>query len=147
MFDTASPEVSPEGTFSYPAQGGPFPAVVLVAGTGAHNRDGNISLHKTLLVLADHLTRQGFAVLRYDKRGVGLTGGAAYPASTTEDYAADALAAVRFLKMQPQVNSQQVGVLGHSEGGLIAAMLAAQAPAEVSFIVMLAAPGQKGGGN
>ncbi len=144
VFDTASPEVSPVGTFSYPAQGGPFPAVVLVAGTGAHNRDGNISLHKTLLVLADHLTRQGFAVLRYDKRGVGLTGGAAHPASTTEDYAADALAAVRFLKMQPQVNSQQVGVLGHSEGGLIAAMLAAQAPTEVSFIVMLAAPGLKG---
>ncbi|MCT6699805.1 alpha/beta hydrolase family protein [Rheinheimera sp. 4Y26] len=144
VFDTANPEVSPVGTFSYPSQGGPFPAVVLVAGTGAHNRDGNVSLHKTLLVLADHLTRQGFAVLRYDKRGVGLTGGAAHPASTTEDYAADALGAVRFLKMQPQVKSDQIGVLGHSEGGLIAAMAAAQAPAEVNFIVLLAAPGLKG---
>lgn len=144
VFDTPNPEVSPVGTLTYPAHGGPFPAVVLVAGTGAHDRDSNISLHKSMLVLADHLTRQGFAVLRYDKRGVGLTGGAAHPNSTTDDYAADALAALRFLKIQPQVNAAQVGLAGHSEGGIIAAMVAAQAPSEVAYIAMLAAPGLPG---
>lgn len=144
IFDTTHPEVSPVGTLTYPEQGGPFPAVVLVAGTGAHQRDGNISLHKSMLVLADHLTRQGFAVLRYDKRGVGLTGGAAHPLSTTEDYAADALAALRFLKIQPQVNARKVGIVGHSEGGIIAAMVAAQAPGEVAFVTLLATPGLPG---
>jgi len=144
VFDTPNPEVSPVGTLTYPAHGGPFPAVVLVAGTGAHDRDSNISLHKSMLVLADHLTRQGFAVLRYDKRGVGLTGGAAHPNSTTDDYAADALAALRFLKIQPQVNPAKVGLAGHSEGGIIAAMVAAQAPSEVAYIAMLVAPGLPG---
>lgn len=144
VFDTPNPEVSPVGTLTYPVHGGPFPAVVLVAGTGAHDRDSNISLHKSMLVLADHLTQQGFAVLRYDKRGVGLTGGAAHPNSTTDDYAADALAALRFLKIQPQVNATKVGLVGHSEGGVIAAMVAAQAPSEVAYIAMLVAPGLPG---
>jgi pimeloyl-ACP methyl ester carboxylesterase len=117
---------------------------VLVAGTGAHTRDAGMSLHKTLLVLADRLTRRGFAVLRYDKRGVGLTGGEPHPGSTTDDYAADALAAVRFLKMQPNIRAGQIGIVGHSEGGIIAAMAAAEAPEDVSFIVMLAGPGLLG---
>jgi len=97
VFDALQRGVSPVGTLTYPATGGPFPAIVLVAGSGAHTRDGGMSLQRTLAVLADHLSRQGYAVLRYDKRGVGLTGGAAHPGSTTDDYAADALAAVRFL--------------------------------------------------
>lgn len=75
VFDTADPAVSPVGTLSYPSGDGLFPALVLIAGSGPHDRDGNVSLHKTQAVLADQLTRQGFAVLRYDKRGVGLTGG------------------------------------------------------------------------
>lgn len=144
VFDTPDPDVAPVGTLTYPKSGGPFPAVVLVAGTGAHDRDAGMALHKTLLVLADHLTRQGFAVLRYDKRGVGLTGGQMHPLSTTDDYTADALAAVRFLKMQPNVNPAQVGIMGHSEGGIIAAMAAAQAPQDVRFIVMLAGTGLPG---
>lgn len=144
VFDTPDPEVSPVGTLSHPSTGGPFPGVVLVAGTGPHNRDGGMSLHKTLAVLADHLTRQGFAVLRYDKRGVGLTGGKRHPDSTTDDYAADALAAVRFLKIQPNVRASRVGIVGHSEGGIIAAMVAAQAPAELGFIVMLGGTGLPG---
>ncbi|BDT57091.1 hypothetical protein MasN3_05850 [Massilia varians] len=144
VFDTPDPEVSPVGTLSYPSAGGPFPGVVLVAGTGPHDRDGGMSLHKTLAVLADHLTRQGFAVLRYDKPGVGLTGGKRHPDSTTDDYAADALAAVRFLKIQPNVRASRVGIVGHSEGGIIAAMVAAQAPAELGFIVMLGGTGLPG---
>jgi len=144
VFHTPDPGVSPVGTLTYPASGGSFPAVVLVAGTGPHDRDAGMSLHKTMLVLADHLTRQGFAVLRYDKRGVGLTGGARHPGSTTDDYAADALAAVRFLQMQPNIDARRVGIVGHSEGGIIAAMAAAEAPQAVSFIVMLAGTGLPG---
>lgn len=144
VFDTPDPGVSPVGTLSYPSTGGPFPGVVLVAGTGAHDRDAGMSLHKTLAVLADHLTRQGFAVLRYDKRGVGLTGGKRHPDSTTDDYAADALAAVRFLQIQPNVRASRIGIVGHSEGGIIASMVAAQSPAELSFIVMLGGTGLPG---
>nr|WP_315472984.1 alpha/beta fold hydrolase [uncultured Undibacterium sp.] len=144
VFDTPDPAVSPIGTLSYPKTGGPFPAVVLVAGSGPHNRDAGMSLHKTLLVLADHLTRQGFAVLRYDKRGVGLTGGNLHPNSTTDDYTADAIAAVRFLKLQANIDLTKVGIVGHSEGGIIAAMAAAEAPNDVSFIAMLAGTGLPG---
>lgn len=144
VFDTPDPKVSPVGTLSYPRSGGPFPGVVLVAGTGAHSRNAGMSLHQTLTVLADHLTRQGFAVLRYDKRGVGLTGGKPHPGSTTDDYAADALAAVRFLAIQPNIRPAQIGIAGHSEGGIIAAMVAADAPAEVRFIVMLGGTGLPG---
>lgn len=144
VFDTPNPEVSPVGTLTYPASAGSFPAVVLIAGTGAHNRDAGVSLHKSLLVLADHLTRQGFAVLRYDKRGVGLTGGELHPASTTDDYASDVLAAVHFLQQQPNIDPARIGLIGHSEGGIIAPMVAAQAPNEVRFIVMLAGSGLPG---
>ena len=144
VFETPDPSVAPVGTLTYPSSGGPFPAIVLLAGTGPHTRDGGMSLHKTVAVLADHLTRQGFAVLRYDKRGVGLTGGAAHPGSTTDDYAADALAAVHFLQRQPNVDARRVGIVGHSEGGIIAAMVAAKAPADVAFIVMLGGTGLRG---
>ena len=144
IFRTPDPGVSPVGTLTYPASGTNFPAVVLVAGTGAHTRDAGMSLHKTLLVLADHLTRQGFAVLRYDKRGVGLTGGAPHPGPTTDDYAADALAAARYLKQQPNIDASKVGIVGHSEGGIIAAMLAADAPTDIAFTVMLLGTGVPG---
>lgn len=144
VFDSTEPGVSPVGTLTFPASGGPFPAIVLLAGSGAHTRDAGMSLHRTLAVLADHLTRQGFAVLRYDKRGVGLTGGAAHPDSTTDQYAADALAAVRYLRAQPNVDPGRVGVVGHSEGAIIAAMVAADAPDDVAFVVMLAGTGMPG---
>lgn len=144
VFDTPNPQVSPVGTLTYPKGGGSFPGVVLIAGTGAHTRDAGMSLHKTLLVLADHLTRQGFAVLRYDKRGVGLTGGEAHPGSTTDDYAADVLAAVRFMKLQTNVAPSKIGLVGHSEGGIIAAMVAAEAPSEIKFVVMLGGTGLPG---
>ena len=94
--------------------------------------------------MADYFTRQGFAVLRYDKRGVGLTGGRLHPQSTTDEYTADAIAAVRFLKLQANIDSTRIGIVGHSEGGIIAAMAAAEAPKDVSFIVMLAGTGLPG---
>ena len=144
IFETADPKVSPVGTLSYPKSGGPFPAVLLLAGSGGHDRDAGMSLHKTLLVLADHLTRQGFAVLRYDKRGVGLSGGQLHPLSTIDDYAADAHAAIRFLKQQPNIDPARIGIVGHSEGGIVAPMVAAGAPNDVRFIVMLAGTGLPG---
>jgi uncharacterized protein len=144
VFNTPDQAVAPVGTLTYPKSGSNFPAVVLVAGSGPHNRNSGMSLHNTLQVLADHLTRQGFAVLRYDKRGVGLTGGDIHPGSTTDQYAADALAAVRFLKTLPNIDPNRIGVVGHSEGGIIAAMVAAEAPQDVSFIVMLAGTGLPG---
>jgi uncharacterized protein len=143
VFDNAAAPISIVGTISYPKQGGPFPGVVLVAGSGAHTRDELVSLHKIFLVLADHLTRKGIAVLRYDKRGVGMSGGLADPNSTTDDYASDAGAAVRFMRFQPEIDPAKVGIIGHSEGGIIAPMVAAGDP-EVAFIVLLAGTGLPG---
>lgn len=143
VFDNPDAGISLVGTLTLPRKGGPFPAVVLVAGTGAHTRDEVVSLHKILLVLADSLTRKGMAVLRYDKRGVGQSGGKADPLSTTDDYASDARAAVRFLRIQPEIDPARVGIIGHSEGGIIAPMVAAGNP-EVAWIVLLAGTGLPG---
>jgi pimeloyl-ACP methyl ester carboxylesterase len=143
VFDNPEAGLSFVGTLSYPQKGGPFPAVVLVAGSGAHTRDEMVSLHKIFLVLADSLTRRGLAVLRYDKRGVGMSGGKADPQSTTDDYASDARAAVRFLRLQPGIDPARVGIIGHSEGGIIAPMVAADNP-EVAFIVLMAGTGLSG---
>jgi len=143
VFINAEAGISLVGTLSYPKHGGPFPGVVLVAGSGAHTRDELVSLHKIFLVLADHLTRNGIAVLRYDKRGVGMSGGLADPMSTTDDYASDARAAVRFLRIQPEIDPAKAGIIGHSEGGIIAPMVAAGDP-EVAFIVLLAGTGLPG---
>ncbi|MGA8538808.1 MAG: alpha/beta fold hydrolase, partial [Terriglobales bacterium] len=126
------------GTLSLPNGEGPFPAVVLVSGTGHNTRDEEVWGHKIFLVLADALSRKGFAVLRYDKRGVGGSSGD-YDAATTADFASDAEAAVAWLKSQGQIESNRVGVLGHSEGGIIAPAVAA-ADKSVAFVVMIAGP-------
>ncbi|MDC8773533.1 alpha/beta hydrolase family protein [Roseateles albus] len=144
VFNTKSPQVSPVGTLTIPRGKGPFAAVVLLAGSGAHTRDAGMSLHKTLWVLADHLTRMGIVVLRYDKRGVGLTGGQAHPHSTINDYADDALGAVRFLAQQRSVDPTKIGLIGHSEGGTVAALVAGTAPTEVRFVAMMAGMGLSG---
>jgi fermentation-respiration switch protein FrsA (DUF1100 family) len=141
-FENDAAKVTLAGTLTVPQGKGPFPAVVLVQGSGFINRDGDVSGHKTLLVLADHLSRQGIAVLRYDKRGVGKSTGKLREA-TMPDLAADAEAAVRFLRSRPEVAPRHIGVVGHSEGGLIAPLIAARDP-KLGFIVMLAAPGLRG---
>jgi uncharacterized protein len=130
------------GTLIRPDGKGPFPAVVLISGSGAQNRDEEIFGHKPFLVLADHLTRHGIAVLRYDDRGVGKSTGS-LASATSEDLAGDAWAAWQALSARPEVDAKRVGLLGHSEGGLIAPMLAAVHP-EVAFVVMLAGPGVTG---
>ena len=143
VFDNPEAGISLVGTLSLPQKGGPFPAAVLVAGSGAHTRDEMVSLHKIFLVLADSLVRKGIAVLRYDKRGVGMSGGKPDPQSTTDDYASDARAALRFLRIQPEVDPDRVGIIGHSEGGIIAPMVAADNP-EVAWIVLMAGTGLPG---
>jgi len=143
VFDNDDAGISFVGTLSYPSKGGPFGAAVLIHGSGAHTRDEMVSLHKIFLVLADHLTRQGIAVLRYDKRGVGLSGGKPDPQSTSDDYASDVRAAVCFLKIQPNIDPSKIGLIGHSEGGFIAPMVAADS-ADVAFIVLLAGTGLPG---
>jgi pimeloyl-ACP methyl ester carboxylesterase len=112
--------------------------VVLISGTGHNTRDEDVSGHKVFLVLADALNRNGFAVLRYDKRGVGGSSGN-YDTATTADFASDAAAAVAWLATQPQIDASRVGVLGHSEGGIIAPAVAA-ADKRVAFVVMIAGP-------
>ncbi|HET6931833.1 MAG TPA: alpha/beta fold hydrolase [Candidatus Acidoferrum sp.] len=126
------------GTLSLPNSKGPFPAVVLVSGTGHNTRDEDVWGHKVFLVLADALNREGFAVLRYDKRGVGGSSGD-YDAATTADFASDAGAAVAWLKNQAEIDASRVGVLGHSEGSIIAPAVAA-ADKSVAFVVMIAGP-------
>jgi pimeloyl-ACP methyl ester carboxylesterase len=126
------------GTLSLPTGDGPFPAVVLISGTGHNTRDEDVWGHKVFLVLADTLTRNGFAVLRYDKRGVGGSSGN-YDAATTVDFASDAEAAVAWLRTQAHIDAGRIGVLGHSEGGIIAPAVAA-ADKGVAFVVMIAGP-------
>lgn len=130
------------GTLSLPNGAGPFPAVVLVSGTGHNTRDEDVRGHKVFLVLADALNRQGFAVLRYDKRGVGGSSGD-YDAATTADFASDAGAAVAWLKTQAEIDGSRIGVLGHSEGGIIAPAVAATDKG-VAFVVMIAGPCLRG---
>ncbi|QNA87780.1 alpha/beta fold hydrolase [Massilia sp. Dwa41.01b] len=137
-FDNVAAKVKLAGTFTVPQGKGPFPAVVLVHGSGPLDRDSEVFGHKLFLVLADHLSRQGIAVLRYDKRGIGKSTGTLRE-STTLDLADDAGAAVRFLRTRPEVDSARIGVVGHSEGGLIAPLIASRDPA-LGFVVMLAAP-------
>ncbi len=130
------------GTLTIPEGAGPFPAVVLISGSGAQNRDEEIFGHKPFLVLADHLSRRGIAVLRYDDRGVGRSKGD-FASATSEDVAADAWAVWQALSARPGIDAKRVGLIGHSEGGLIAPMLAAAHP-EIAFVVMLAGPGVAG---
>jgi uncharacterized protein len=124
------------GTLSIPAGKGKHPAVILFTGSGAQDRDMTLMGHKPFLVLADHLTRQGFAVLRLDDRGAGKSGGNPTMA-TTQDFVSDAQAAYTFLKSHQLINPKKVGLLGISEGALIASSVAA-ANKDVAFVVLMA---------
>jgi len=141
-FDNPAGHNELAGTLSVPNGKGPFPAVVLISGTGQNTRDEDVWGHKIFLVLADALNRRGIAVLRYDKRGVGSSTGD-YNAATTVDFTSDAEAAVTWLKTQREIDQHQVGVLGHSEGGIIAPAVAAE-DKSVAFVVMIAGPTIRG---
>jgi uncharacterized protein len=130
------------GTLTLPQGSGPFPAVVLVTGSGPQDRDETLLGHKPFLVLSDYLTRKGIAVLRYDDRGVAKSSGT-FATATSEDNASDALAAVEFARARPEIAPDRVGIAGHSEGGLIGPLAAVRSP-HVAFVVMLAGPGIPG---
>ncbi len=130
------------GTLTRPKADGPFPAVLLISGSGAQDRDETIFNHKPFLVLSDYLTRQGIAVLRVDDRGVGGSGGSVSQ-STSEEFAGDVLRGVEFLKKQPKIDKKKIGLIGHSEGGIIAPMVASKSK-DVAFIVLMAGTGLTG---
>lgn len=130
------------GTLTLPQGEGPFPAVVLITGSGQQDRDETIFNHKPFKVIADHLTRNGIAVLRYDDRGAGKSKGKTSNA-TSMTFADDAEAAVNYLLQHPAIDKKKIGLAGHSEGGLIAPILASR-NANIAFIVSLAGPGVMG---
>ncbi|MEP6684822.1 MAG: alpha/beta fold hydrolase [Parafilimonas sp.] len=129
------------GTITIPQGNGTFPAVLLITGSGQQDRDETIFSHKPFAVLADALTRDGFIVLRVDDRGIGNSSGN-FAASTTADFANDVKASVDYLKTRHEVNDKKVGLLGHSEGAMIAPMVASQRK-DIDFIILMAAPGVK----
>ena len=130
------------GTFTRPASGGPFPAVILISGSGPQDRDEALMGHRPFLVLSDHLTRSGIAVLRFDDRGTAESTGD-FAAATSRDFASDVLAGVAYLKTRDDVDAGAIGLAGHSEGGLIAPIAAVES-ADVSYIVLMAGPGVTG---
>ncbi len=130
------------GTLTLPRGKGKFPAVVLITGSGAQDRDEALDGHKPFLVLADHLTRHGIAVLRVDDRGVGGSTGET-KLSTTSDFAGDVLCGVEFLSKQIEIDAQSIGLIGHSEGGVVAPMAAVRS-SKVAFIVLMAGTGLPG---
>jgi len=140
-FPNKSGTVTLAGTLTIPQGAGPFPAALLISGSGPQNRDEYLAGHRPFLVLADYLTRKGIAVLRYDKRGIGKSNGN-FAAATTEDFAADAESALNYMKTRKDIAPGRMGAIGHSEGALIAPMLGANG--SVSWIVLMAGPAQTG---
>jgi uncharacterized protein len=131
------------GTITYPKdEGKKFPVIVMITGSGAQNRDEEIYGFKIFRVIADHLTKNGIAVLRYDDRGVGGSKGKSVNQSTTEDFAGDVVAAVEFLKTKEYIHPQSIGLFGHSEGGIVAPLAANKT--NIAFMVLMAGTGVKG---
>jgi hypothetical protein len=130
------------GTLTTPKGNGPFPVVLLITGSGPQDRNEALMGHKPFLILSDYLTRRGIAVLRVDDRGVGKSTGK-FAGATTKDFSTDVMAGIQFLKTRPEVDPKKIGLIGHSEGGIIAPMLAAESH-DVAFIVMMAGTGVTG---
>lgn len=124
------------GTLTLPNRYGKFPVVILISGSGPQNRDEELMGHKPFLVLSDYLTRNGIGVFRYDDRGCFQSKGN-FEKATTKDFANDVMAAVNFLKKQKDIDSNCIGLIGHSEGGIIAPMVAAKSK-DVAYIVLMA---------
>lgn len=141
-FQNEKANISLAGTLTIPKKEGNFPVVILISGSGPQNRDEELLGHKPFLILSDYLTKNGIAVLRYDDRGVEKSTGN-FNAATSADFATDVESAIAYLKTRKEINKKKIGLIGHSEGGLIAPMVASKSK-EVAFIVLLAGPGIPG---
>ncbi len=142
VYENHAAGVKLAGSLTLPRSKGPFPAVVLISGSGPQDRNEAVAGHKIFLVLGDYLTRQGIAVLRSDDRGVGGSTGS-LSTVTTEGLAGDTMAAVEFLKKRKDIDLRRIGLIGHSEGGLIAPMVATRS-SDIAFLVLLAGPAVTG---
>jgi len=142
FFENRMANITLAGTLTLPENGENLTAVILISGSGAQNRDSEIFGHKPFLVIADYLTRRGIAVLRFDDRGTAQSTGN-FETATTANFATDVESAIAFLKTHPEINLQKIGLIGHSEGGIIAPMVASRSQ-DVAFIVMLAGTALRG---
>jgi len=131
------------GTLTLPNKEGKFPVVILISGSGPQNRDEEIFEHKPFLVLADYLTKKGIAVLRFDDRGTGKSTGE-FKTATTLDFAKDVQAGVAYLQTRKEIDKNKIGLIGHSEGGMIAPLVAENSK-EIDFVVLLAGVGIRPG--
>jgi pimeloyl-ACP methyl ester carboxylesterase len=141
-YENKTDKVKIAGTLTLPRSSKPAPAVILITGSGGQDRNETIFGHRPFLVLADYLTRRGIAVLRVDDRGIGGTDAGA-PTATSENYADDVLAGVEYLKTRKEIYGKQIGLIGHSEGGMIAPIVASRSK-DVAFLVLMAGMGQIG---
>ncbi|KAF2079140.1 alpha/beta hydrolase family protein [Flavobacterium sharifuzzamanii] len=141
-FENKKDQVTLAGTLSLPKKEGNFPAVILISGSGAQNRDEEMLGHKPFLVLADYLTKKGIAVLRFDDRGFGESTGD-FKSATTTDFVKDVQAGVDYLKTRKEINKNKIGLIGHSEGGVIAPIVAGNSK-DIAFIVLMAGTGIRG---
>lgn len=141
-FKNAQDDIVLAGTLTMPDKEGKFPAVILISGSGPQNRNEELLGHKPFLVLADHLTKNGIAVLRFDDRGTAESEGD-FKTATSFDFAQDVEAALLYLRTRKEINKKKIGLIGHSEGGIIAPMLAAKSK-QVDFIVLMAGTGISG---
>jgi alpha/beta superfamily hydrolase len=139
VYENKEAAITLAGTLTLPPGEGPSPVVLLISGSGPHDRNETMYNHRPFLVLADYLTRQGIAVLRVDDRGVGESTGD-FSQATSVDFASDVLAGIEYLKTRKEINPEQIGLIGHSEGGLIAPMVAVKSP-DVAFIILMAGTG------
>ncbi len=141
-FQNTKANISLSGTLTLPTKEGNFPVVILITGSGPQTRDEEIFGHKAFLVLSDYLTKNGIAVLRYDDRGVGKSTGD-FKSATSADFATDVESAITYLKTRNEINKKKIGLIGHSEGGLIAPIVAVKSK-DVAFIALLAGTGIQG---
>ncbi len=142
IFKNEKADITLAGTLTLPKKEGKFPAVILISGSGPQNRDEELLGHKPFLVLSDFLTKNGIAVLRYDDRGIAASKGD-FKSATSLDFSTDVEAAVAYLLSRKEINKNKIGLIGHSEGGIIAPMVAASSKG-IAFIVLLAGTGIPG---
>ena len=141
-FYNTTDNITLKGTLSLPQKKGKYPAAIIISSSGPQDRDGLVYGHKPYLLLADYLTRNGVAVLRFDERGVGKSEGTFKTASLT-DFSTDVEAALSFLKERKEINNSKIGLIGHSIGGIIAPKMAAQ-DKTIAYVVMMVGPGING---